>query len=159
MGHPVKFAAVNDGTAYSHTVTVHVFGGGMGNYISSPFDGTTVYRCRECIVHDQRHTVCMGCFCKFLDIQYCQCRICDSLTEAGSCILFESRIQFFFCAIRIYKCYINPHLSHGHVQKIEGTSVDRGRSHYMAACLTDIKNGKKAGRLSGRCQHGGSTAL
>ena len=159
MGHPVKFTAVNDSTAYSYTVTVHVFGGGMGNDICSPFDWTTVYRCREGIVHDQRHAVRMGCFCKFLNIQYSQRRVGNRLTKAGSGILFECRIQFFFCAIRIYKCYINPHLSHGHVQKIEGTAVDRGRSHYMAACLTDIKNGKKAGRLSGRCQHGGSTAL
>ena len=40
VSHPVKFAGINDRTTECSTVTVHIFGRGMSNNISTPFDWT-----------------------------------------------------------------------------------------------------------------------
>ena len=100
IGHPVKITAVNNSTAHSCTMAVHVLRRGMCHNICAPFNRTAVDRCRKCIVHDQRHMMSMGCLRKLLDIKNSQCRVGDGLAENSLCVLFECCIQLFFCTIR-----------------------------------------------------------
>jgi len=139
MCHPVKITGIYDGSTYCGTVSVHIFCRGMGYDICPPFKRITVYRCRERIIHDQRHSMCMCCFCKFFDIQNCQCRVCNSLAKYNSCIIPECCIQFFFCAVRCYECRCNSHFFHCHFNQIERSSINSGRRYNMAATLAHIK--------------------
>ena len=92
IGHPVKITAVNNSTAHSCTMAVHVLRRGMCYNICAPFNRTAVDRCRKCIVHDQRHMMGMGCLRKKLNIQNSKCRIGNRLTKHQLCIWLECRI-------------------------------------------------------------------
>ena len=100
VSHPVKPAAVYDGTAHCRTMAIHVFCRGMCYDIGTPLNRTTVYRRREGIIHNQRNAMRMSHSGKLLDVQYRQCRIGNRLPENGPGILLERCVQFFFRSIR-----------------------------------------------------------
>ena len=92
MSHPVKFTTVYDCSTDCCSMSVHIFCSRMCHNICSPFDRTTVDRCREGIIHDQRYTMRMRNLCKKLNIQNSKCRIGNRLTKHQLCIWLECRI-------------------------------------------------------------------
>ena len=68
-------------------MSVHIFGGGMGHYIGSPFYGPAVDRGREGVVHDQRNAVGVGDLGELLDIQDRQRGIGNGLAEYSPCVI------------------------------------------------------------------------
>ena len=139
MCHPVKVSGINDCSTYCCAMSIHVFCRRMGYDVCAPLKWAAVYRCRECIVHDQRYTMCMCCFCKFFNIQNGQCRVCDGLTKYRSCILLKCCIEFFFCTIWCYECCCNTHFTHGYFNQVESSTVNGRRCHDMASALAYIK--------------------
>ena len=89
MSHPVKIAAIYDRSAKGCSMSIHIFRGRMCHNISSPFNRPQIHRRRERIIHDQRNSVCMGCFCKLLDIKYRQSRIGNGLAKYHLCVLLK----------------------------------------------------------------------
>lgn len=57
VGIPVEVTAVDNGAAYLNGMSVHIFGGGVGNDICTPLEGTAVYRCGKGVIHNKRHAV------------------------------------------------------------------------------------------------------
>ena len=53
-------------------MAVHVLGGGMGHDIGTPFNGAAVDGGGKGVIHNQRHTVGVGCIGKLFNIQYRQ---------------------------------------------------------------------------------------
>ena len=70
MGFPIEVSAVYDAAAYTGGMPVHVFSSGVNHDIGSPLKRTTVDRCRECIINNQRHTVTMGNAGEFLNVEH-----------------------------------------------------------------------------------------
>ena len=71
----------------------HVLGGGVGDDIRPPFNGTAVHRRGECVVHDEGDAVSVGCLGEFFNVQDGQGRVGDGLAEdrlgvgtAGRCV-------------------------------------------------------------------------
>ena len=113
MGIPVEVAAVDDTAAYAGGVSVHVLGSRMNDDVCSPFERTAVDRSRECIVHNQRHSVTVCDTGKLFDIQHFERRIGDRFSEQCFRIRLESCRDFFFAGIRINECNVDAEFLHG----------------------------------------------
>ena len=148
MSHPVKFTGIYDRSAKRCAMPVHVFCCGMGHNIRTPLNRSAVDRCRKGVVHDQRYTMAVCRLCKLPDVENCQCRVCNSFSEYSSCIFLKGCIQLFLRTVRRNKGCLHAHLFHGHIDQVEGTSINGRGSHDMAARLTDIEQGKEIRCLS-----------
>ena len=146
---PVKVTAVNDRTADTGCMTIHIFGGGMCNNIRAPFKRAAVDRCCKCIINDQRDSMCMCCFGKFFNIQYSKCRIGNRLTDNSFRVLPESCIKFFRCAVWINESCLDAHLADGMCIKIVCTAIYGRRTDNMISCFRNIHDCVEICRLSG----------
>ena len=91
----------------------------------------------------------MGRLCELLDVQHRQRRIGDRFPEYGFRVLLKCRVQLLLGTVRIHEGYIYAHFLHGYRNQVIGSAVNAGRSHNVAACLADIKQGKEIRGLSG----------
>ena len=128
VGHPVELAAVHDGTAQHCAVAVHVLGGGMGHDIGTPFNGAAVDGGGKGVIHNQRHTVGVGCIGKLFNIQHRQGRVGNgfakdslrlSAAEAGSVnidkIIARNNIDKYLADIE------NESIDYYYLKEITGT--------------------------------------
>ena len=153
VGHPVELSGIHDGAAHCRAVAVHVLGGGVGDDIRAPLDGTAVHRRREGVVHHQRNAVGMGHLRELLDVKDRQGRVGDGLAEHGSGILLKRRVQLLLGSIRRHEGHVDPHLLHGHGDQVEGPAVDGGACYDVASRLADIEQREEVRRLPGGGQH------
>ena len=70
----------------------------MSYDICAPLKRTAVNGCCECVIDDERHTVCVSCLCKSFDIKHVECRVCDSLTENETGALVKEGMDLVFYA-------------------------------------------------------------
>ena len=68
LSFPIEVTAVHNHTAYLYAMSVHIFGGGMGDNVCAKLKWTAVDRGREGIVHNQWHTMLVGDVCYALNI-------------------------------------------------------------------------------------------
>ena len=104
-------------------MSVHIFGGGVGNDICTPLEGTAVYRCGKGVIHNKRHAVLVCNVCKFLDVQDDQSRISDGFCKENLCVRFKCGSDLFFCCIGINKGAVNAKFLEGDGKKVGGSSV------------------------------------
>ena len=159
VGHPVKSAAVHNGAAHAAAVTVHVFGGGMGDDVGAPLQRAAVDGGGKGVVHDERHVMAVGCGGKTLNVQHGQRRVSDGLTENGLGVGLEGRVQFLVTGVGGDKGGGNAHLGHGHGNQVEGAAVDGGRRYDVIPRVADVEQRKEVGSLPGAGQHAGGAAL
>ena len=159
IGIPVKVTAVNDSSANLHSMSVHIFGGGMSNDIRTPFKRTTVNRSSEGVVYDKRNFMLVSNLCEFLDIQNNQSRICDCFCEKYFGVRAESSSNFLSTCICINESAVNAELFESNGKKIECSSVNSGSSYDMITCFADIKDRIEISSLSGRGKDCGNTTL
>ena len=69
---PVKFSAVHNGTAHGGGVAVDVFGGGVGDNVGTPLDGTAVDGGGKGVVYNEGDTVAVGHLGKLFNVQHRQ---------------------------------------------------------------------------------------
>ena len=100
---PVKIPAIHNTASHAHCMSIHIFGGGMGDDICAPFKRTAINRRWKCIVHNQGNSMIMGCLCKFLNIQNYQCRIGNGFCKHCFCIRQKRLGQLFQRSVRIHK--------------------------------------------------------
>ena len=153
MCQPIEIAAVYDTAADSRAVTVHVFCGGMGNDIRTPFDGTAVDGGCKGVVNNQRNAMCVCSICETLDIQNTQGGVCDGFAKDCLCIGFECRCKFFLCAVGRNEGEIDAHFLHGYREKVKCAAVDGGGCNDMIPAICNIEYGVEICRLSGGGQH------
>ena len=153
MGHPIKLAPVHDGTAQSCAMSVHVFGGGVGHDVCTPFQRTAVDRRGEGVVHDQRHTMSVGCLGKTLDVQHGQGRVGNGLAKHSLGIGAESGFQLLIGTLGAYKGHRDAHFCHGHRDEVEGSAIDAAGGHDVIPRRADIEQRKKVGCLAAGGQH------
>ena len=159
IGIPVKVATVNDSSANLHSMSVHIFGCGMGDDISSPFKRTAVYRCSEGVVYNKRNFMFVSNLCEFFNIQNYQSRVCDGFGEEYLCIRTECSSDFFRACICVNEGAVNPQFLEGNSQEIKGSSVNCGCCYNMVTSFADIEYRIKVGCLSGRGKDSGNTTL
>ena len=123
MSHPVKSSRINYRSAYSCSVTVHIFGSGMSDYISAELYRPAVYGCGKGIVNNERNPVIVGGTGKFFYVKHRECRICDSLTEDSPGLRAECRIQLLLGTVRRNKGCLYAHLGHCYRDEIESAAV------------------------------------
>ena len=159
VGHPVKLAAVHDGTAQHGTVAVHVLGGGVGDDIRAPLEGAAVDRRGEGVVHDERHAVGVGGRGKLFNVQHGEGRVCDGLAEHDLGVGPEGGVQFFLGAQRVHEGGVNAHLLHGDGDEVEGAAVDGAGRHDVVACFAEVEQREEVCGLTAGGEHGGSAAF
>ena len=159
MCHPVKFAAVDDGSADRCIVAIQVLRGRMGNNICAPLDGPAVDRGRKGIVHDERDAVSLCGFGKSLDIENYKGGVGDRLAEHCLSVGTECLLQFLVAAVRIYEGKLDPHLAHGDIEEVESAAVNGGGADNVISAGSNIENAEEIGSLAGRSQHACSSAL
>ena len=143
VGHPVKFAGINDTAADRGIMAVHVFCGGMGDDVSAPFNRTAEDRCGECVVNDQRYAMGMSRVGKALNIKHSQCRVGNGLTEDTLGIGLESSFELLIAAVRINKCEVNAHTAHGDIEQIVCAAIDGCRSDDMVTAGSQIEDSEE----------------
>ena len=83
VGHPVELAAVHNTAAYTGPVTVHIFGGGVGDDIAAPLKGTAIDGGSKGVIHNQRDAVGVGGLGELLNVQDCKGGVGDGLAKYG----------------------------------------------------------------------------
>ena len=140
-------------------MSVHVFGGGVSNNVSTPFNGATVYWCRKGIIYYKGNPMFVSNFCKKFNIQDGKCRIRNGFAEHNFGIWLESCVQFFFSSIWGNEGCGDSHFGHGNRDQVEGSAINGRRSHNVVSALTDIEQSHEIGCLSGRSEHSCSSTL
>ena len=92
MGQPIEFATVYDGAAHAGAMTIHIFCGGMGNNIGTPFNGTTVDGSGEGVIHDEGYAVAMSGLGEFLNIQHGEGGVSNGFAENSLSIILKSGV-------------------------------------------------------------------
>ena len=103
MGVPIEVAAVHYGTAYRCGVSVHIFSGGVGDDVCSPFKRAAVDRCGKGVVHNQGHTVFVGHPGEAFYVEHVATRIRNGFAEKTFRVRTESGFDTFVVPFRIYK--------------------------------------------------------
>ena len=159
MRQPVELATVDNSTAQASSMTIHILRSRMRYDVCTPFQRAAVNRCREGVIHDQRHTMTMRSVGKFFNIQHRQCGVSDNFAKHSLGVILKSSIQLFVRSIWRNKGRCYAHLRQRYVNQIIAAAVNRRRSNNMAARLADVEQGKEVRCLSGRSEHCRSTAL
>ena len=159
MSHPVELAAVHNGTAQGCAVAVHVLGGGMGHDIGTPFNGAAVDGGGKGVIHNQRHTVGVGCIGKLFNIQHRQGGVGNGFAKDSLGVGLERGVQLFLGTVRRDKGGGNAHLCHGDGDQVEGAAVNGAGRNDVVARVADVEQGKEVGCLAGTGQHTGGAAL
>ena len=159
MGHPVEIAGIHDGSAHSHGMAVHILGGGMGHDVHTPGKGPAVDGSRKGIVTDHGYSVIVRQLHELLNIQDHAGRVGDGLREHSLRVGAECFLQLLRRSILIHQGYLQTKALQSHSQKIGSASIALGSADHMVPGFTDIGNGQKGSRLSGRSQHGRGSAF
>ena len=159
VSHPVKLAGIDDGTAHGNAVAVHVLGGGVGDDIAAPLDGTAVHGSGEGVVDDQGNAVGVGGIGELLNVQHGQGGVGDGLTKDGLGVGTESGFQFLVRAVGRDEGELNAHLCHGDGEEVEGAAVNGAAGDHMVAAVGNVENGVEVGGLTGGGQHGSRAAF
>ena len=138
--HPVEIAGINNASAHSGTVTVHIFCCGVGNDIRAPFKRTATHGSCKGVVDNKGYSVSVCGFCKFFNIKNGEGGICDCFTENRLCIGAECGIEFLLGTVGGNECEINAHFLHCNCEKIVGSAVDCGGRNNVVAAGCDIEN-------------------
>ena len=99
MRQPVELAAVDNRTAQASSMTIHILRSRMRYDVCTPFQRTAVNRCREGVIHDQRHTMTMRSVGKFFNIQHRQCGVSNNFAKHSLGIVLKSSIQLLVRSI------------------------------------------------------------
>ena len=99
MLHPREVAAVHHTSAHLSGQTVHIFRGGVGDDVSAPFKRAAVDGCGEGVVHDEGHTILVGDFGKFLDVEHGTTWVRDGLTEECLRVRAEGSLYLFLAGV------------------------------------------------------------
>ena len=159
VGSPVELAGVDNDAAHGGSVTIHILGGGMGDDVSAPLEGTAVDGGGEGVVHDQGHAVGMGGLGELLNVQHRQGRVGDGLAENQLGVGPEGGVQLLLGAVGIHEGGFQTHLLHGHGEQVEAAAVDGGTGHDVVAAASDVEHGHEGGSLAGAGEHGSGAAL
>ncbi len=151
---PIEASAVHNATANPCAVTIHVFGGGMGDDICPPLKGPAFDGRWEGIIHNQGYAIGMRHFGEFFDIQNGQRRVCDGFAKNSFGVFFKRVLQCFFATIRINEGKGNPHALHRDSKKVIASAINARRCHHMIPTTGNIENGIKRCRLSRGGKHG-----
>lgn len=159
VSFPVEVSAVDDRTADSHRMSVHVFCRRMGDDVRTEFKRSAENRRSERIVDDERDAMPVSDVSKFLNVRDATCRIGDCFSEESLCVRTERLVDFFFACIRIDECTFDTELFHGDGKEVVGAAVNRRGADKMVARFADVEDGKKVGSLSRAGEHSGNTAF
>ena len=116
---PVEFSGVYYAAADDGGGSLHVFGGGVGDDVSSPLERSAVDGSSKGIVHNERNSVSMRCLCKALYIKNGQRRVGDGLAEYRLGVRPEGRLKFLVGTKRIHKGEFHAHSGHGNGKEVE----------------------------------------
>ena len=148
MGFPVEVSAVHNCTAYLCGVAVHIFGGGVGNDVASPFEGTAVNGCGEGVVDNQGNAVTVSHLGKTLDVEHVAARVGDGFAKEAFRVGTELLLDALVVPVRVDECALYAQFLHGHTKEVIGAAIDVGRGDEMVACLADVEHGIEVCRLS-----------
>ena len=159
VGIPVKLAAVHNGAAYGEGVAIHVLGGGVGDDVAAPLEGTAVHGSGKGVVHDEGHAVGVGGLGELLNVQDGEGGVGDGLAEDRLGVGPEGGVQLLLGALGVHEGKLDAHALHGDGKQVEGAAVDGGGGDHVVAAAGDVEDGVEVGRLAGGEEHGGAAAL
>ena len=104
---PIEITAIYNNASYGSGMPIHVFGGGVGNDVSSPFKWTAVDWSGKRVVYNQRYTMFMSHAGKFLNVEHIDAWVRNGFSKQRFGVRLESFVQFFFGSIGVDKCTID----------------------------------------------------
>ena len=149
MGIPVEIAAVHDGAAYRHSMSVHVLGRGMSDYVSSPFERPAMNRSGKGVVNDKGDAMVVSYPGKLFYVKNFHTGIGDCLTEQELGLGAEGGTDLLFRSSLVYESNVYSKFLQGSPKKVESSAVDVSGCHDMSSCLADVDAGEKVRRLAG----------
>lgn len=156
---PVEIAAVDDCSAHTHGVSVHILGRGVGHDVGSPFKRTAVDRGSERVVDNQGYPVAVGDACELLDVEHLYARVGDGLAEEGFGVRTEGLADFLFAGISVDEGAVDAHLFESDTEEVERAAIDCRGTDEVVAGFTDVVDGIEVGCLSRGGQHGAHAAF
>ena len=132
---PVEITAVNNNASALNCVTVHILCCGVNNDISAELERSAKYRCRECIIDDERNTVLVCDLCELLNVEDAQCRICESFTENSLCVRLECFLYLLLGSVGINENALDAQLFESESEKVDSSAVDSSGRDEAVACL------------------------
>ena len=152
MSRPIKLATVDDATSYTATLSVEIFRRGVGHDVGSPFEGTAVHRCRERIVHHERHSVGMCKACPTLNVAHTATRVSDGFAKHQLRVGAESSLNFLVSGIETDKGTVDAHFLERYGKEVEGAAIDAVGGDKVVASIADVEHCEEVGSLSTRSE-------
>ena len=147
---PIKSTAVNDTSAYNGGVTVHIFGGGMDNYIRAKLKGAAVNGRREGVIDHKRNAVAVRYFRISLDIENIKAGVCERFAEQNSGSVVKERLYLVIAHIACEESRFDAKSFERNGKEVDGSAVDRRAGNYIVTRRGYIKYSHKYCRHS-RC--------
>ena len=159
MAVPGEVAAVHDGPAYAHALSVYVFGGGVGDNVGPPFEGTAEHGRGKGVVNHQGNAAFMGDARPFLQVQHLYAGVGEGFAEQKLGPGAEGGPDFVLPGVRVYERDVYAELLQRGTQQVERAAVDVVGGDDVVSRPADIQAGHQIGRLSGRGEDGAYTAF
>ena len=159
MCFPVEVAAIDNASANSRCVTVHVLGRGVCHDVNAEIERTAENRGREGVVNNHRNAVLVGEICKALEVQNLACRVCDCFAKEALGVRAECLFNFFVRCVLVYERAFDAKLLHGNAEEVARTAVNGARADEVVACFADVEYGIETCCLTGTREHRSDTAF
>ena len=148
VGIPVEVARIDHSTAHLCSVSVHVFGGGVGHDVAAPFEGTAVDGSGKGVIDDEGHTMLVSHLGKSLDVEHVTARVGDGLAEEALRVRLEGCLDALVVPIGINEGALDAEFLERHAEEVECAAVDGVGGDEVVACLADVEDGIEVGSLS-----------
>ena len=140
-------------------MTVHIFSGGVGDYIGAPFKRAAINRSSKCVIDDERDAMAMCYVGKLLYVEHIHSGICDCFAKQGFGVRLESGRNSSLIGIGIDESNVNTQLLHCHAEEVERAAIYLRSTHKVVAGFAYIEDGIEIGCLSRRSEHCGNTTF
>ena len=145
---PIKFAAVDNGTAQLGGMAIHIFGGGVDHNICSEVEWTAKDRGGKGVVHNQRQVVGVCHAGHLFDVQHRNGRIGDGLGKDHLGLWVHLGLEGLLVVVGIYKVGHNAEALEGYGEQIDGASIDGGGAQNVVALVQQIEHRNQGSSLS-----------
>ena len=140
MGVPVEIAAVHNNSANLGGVAVHIFGGGVDNYVAAPFKGPAIDGRGKGVVYDEGYAVVVSNAGELFNVEHVAARVGNGLAKEQAGVGTEGLLYFFFACVGVDKSALDTEFFQSHAKQVVGAAINLITGDKMVSCLADIKN-------------------
>ena len=150
---PVERTFFDHDPAHGKGVTIRVLRSGMGHDIRAEIEGLAEERCRERVVHNERHAQFFGSPAEFFKVQNGQRRVGNGLGKDRAGFRTGGGNDLFRRGITGNEGHFHAHFLEGVGEQGNGTAVERRACDHMLTAGTAVHDRHGVGGLTGGKRH------